>query len=105
MRPALRRLSLWRCSLVGAGEWVRRGLGVAVLAAVVAIALGLDTGLLTRVSLASTSSIEQALLDKAGDPRKGGGAMRAGGAMRGGDATGGGAMKGGDATAGSGGAM
>src|SRR5262252_1022635 len=32
---------------LGAGEWVRRGLGVAVLVAVVAIALGWDTGLLT----------------------------------------------------------
>ena len=50
---------------LGAGEWIRRGLGVAVLAGVVAIALGLDTGLLTRVSLASTSGVEQALLDKA----------------------------------------
>src|SRR5215469_2561959 len=29
---------------LGAGEWVRRGLGVAVLVAVVAVALGLDTG-------------------------------------------------------------
>ncbi|HEY6892843.1 MAG TPA: cytochrome c biogenesis CcdA family protein, partial [Rhodanobacteraceae bacterium] len=29
---------------LGAGEWVRRGLGVAVLVAVVAIALGADTG-------------------------------------------------------------
>ncbi len=35
---------------LGAGEWVRRGLGVAVLVAVVAIALGLDTGFLTQVS-------------------------------------------------------
>src|SRR5262249_40888941 len=51
---------------LGAGEWVRRGLGVAVLAAVVAIALGLDTGFLTRVSLAGTSQIEQTLLNKAG---------------------------------------
>jgi len=41
-----------------------RGLGVAVLAGVAAIALGLDTGFLTRVSLASTSSVEQALIDK-----------------------------------------
>ena len=49
---------------LGAGEWVRRGLGVAVLAGVAAIALGLDTGLLTRVSLASTTSLEQNLLDK-----------------------------------------
>ena len=49
---------------LGVGEWVRRGLGVAVLAAVVAIGLGVDTGLLTRVSLASTAPIEQQLLDK-----------------------------------------
>ena len=49
---------------LGAGEWIRRGLGVAVLAGVVAISLGLDTGLLTRVSLASTSGVEQSLIDK-----------------------------------------
>ena len=49
---------------LGAGEWVRRGLGVAVLVAVVAVALGLDTGFLTRLSLASTASLEQGLLDK-----------------------------------------
>ena len=87
---------------LGAGEWVRRGLGVAVLAAVVAIALGLDTGLLTRVSLASTSSLEQALVNKAGQPgaaggvMRGGDAMMAGGAMKGNDAmvVGSGAMKG-----------
>jgi cytochrome c biogenesis protein CcdA/thiol-disulfide isomerase/thioredoxin len=48
---------------LGAGEWVRRALGVLVLAGVAAIALGLDTGLLTRVSLASTSGIEQKLID------------------------------------------
>jgi cytochrome c biogenesis protein CcdA len=36
---------------LGAGEWIRRGLGAAVLVAVVAIALGLDTRYLTRVSL------------------------------------------------------
>jgi cytochrome c biogenesis protein CcdA/thiol-disulfide isomerase/thioredoxin len=50
---------------LGAGEWIRRGLGVAVLAGVVAIALGLDTGLLTQVSIASTANVEQALIDKA----------------------------------------
>jgi cytochrome c biogenesis protein CcdA/thiol-disulfide isomerase/thioredoxin len=49
---------------LGAGEWIRRGLGVAVLAAVVAIALGLDTGFLTRVSTASTAALEQGLLDR-----------------------------------------
>ena len=49
---------------LGAGEWIRRGLGVAVLAGVVMIALGLDTGLLTRVSIASTNGFEQGLLDQ-----------------------------------------
>jgi cytochrome c biogenesis protein CcdA/thiol-disulfide isomerase/thioredoxin len=48
---------------LGAGEWIRRGLGLAVLAGVAAIASGIDTGLLTRVSLASTNGIEQALVD------------------------------------------
>lgn len=48
---------------LGAGEWIRRGIGVAVLAAVTAIALGVDTGALTRVSLATTASLEQSLLD------------------------------------------
>jgi cytochrome c biogenesis protein CcdA/thiol-disulfide isomerase/thioredoxin len=48
---------------LGAGEWIRRALGVLVLCGVAAIALGADTGLLTRVSLASTSGIEQKLID------------------------------------------
>ena len=50
---------------LGAGEWIRRGLGVAVLLGVVAIAFGLDTGILAQLSLAKTSGIEQALVDKA----------------------------------------
>jgi cytochrome c biogenesis protein CcdA/thiol-disulfide isomerase/thioredoxin len=50
---------------LGIGEWIRRVLGVAVLIGVVAIALGLDTGILTKLSLTRTSSIEQSLLDKA----------------------------------------
>ncbi|WP_353182110.1 cytochrome c biogenesis protein CcdA [Bosea sp. (in: a-proteobacteria)] len=49
---------------LGAGEWLRRGAGVAVLAAVAAIALGLDTGFLTRLSLAGTNSLEQRLLNR-----------------------------------------
>ncbi|MFC3207729.1 cytochrome c biogenesis protein DipZ [Aquamicrobium soli] len=49
---------------LGIGEWIRRGLGAAVLAAVVAIALGLDTGFLTNVSLAGTTKLEQGLLDR-----------------------------------------
>jgi cytochrome c biogenesis protein CcdA/thiol-disulfide isomerase/thioredoxin len=48
---------------LGAGEWLRHTLGVLVLAGVGAIALGLDTGLLTRVSLASTGGIEQKLIN------------------------------------------
>ncbi|WP_037090521.1 redoxin family protein, partial [Rhodanobacter sp. OR444] len=48
---------------LGAGEWVRRALGVLVLGGVAAIALGLDTGVLTRVSLASTGGIEQKLIN------------------------------------------
>jgi len=51
---------------LGAGEWIRRGLGAAVLAGAVAIALGLDTGLLTRLSASSTQHVEQALLDMTG---------------------------------------
>jgi cytochrome c biogenesis protein CcdA/thiol-disulfide isomerase/thioredoxin len=47
-----------------AGEWIRRGLGAAVLAAVAAIAVGLDTGFLTRISSAGTASLEQGLLDR-----------------------------------------
>jgi cytochrome c biogenesis protein CcdA/thiol-disulfide isomerase/thioredoxin len=49
---------------LGAEEWIRRGLGVAVLAGVVAIASGWDTGILRRVSLASTAGIEQRLVDR-----------------------------------------
>jgi cytochrome c biogenesis protein CcdA/thiol-disulfide isomerase/thioredoxin len=49
---------------LGAGEWIRRGLGAAVLVAVVAIAFGADTGFLTQVSLANTASLEQSLLDR-----------------------------------------
>jgi thiol-disulfide isomerase/thioredoxin len=47
-----------------AGEWVRRGLGAAVLVAVAAIGFGADTGFLTRISTASTASLEQSLLEK-----------------------------------------
>jgi cytochrome c biogenesis protein CcdA/thiol-disulfide isomerase/thioredoxin len=49
---------------IGVGEWVRRGLGVAVLAAVVVIAFGWDTGTLTRLSTANTNRIEQSLLNR-----------------------------------------
>ena len=51
---------------LGMGEGLRRVAGAAVLAAVAAIALGLDTGLLTRLSLAGTNTLEQGLLDRFG---------------------------------------
>src|ERR1700679_1557438 len=53
---------------LGVGEWVRRALGVAVIAGVVVIGLGLDTGFLTKLSAASTASLEQRLLDRFGKP-------------------------------------
>jgi cytochrome c biogenesis protein CcdA/thiol-disulfide isomerase/thioredoxin len=49
---------------LGAEEWIRRGLGVAVLLGVVAIASGWDTGILRKVSLASTAGLEQRLVDR-----------------------------------------
>jgi cytochrome c biogenesis protein CcdA/thiol-disulfide isomerase/thioredoxin len=48
---------------LGAGEWIRRALGVAVLLGVVAIALGWDTGILTRLSLTNTARLEQGLIN------------------------------------------
>jgi len=49
---------------LGAEEWIRRVLGVAILVGVVAVALGLDRGVLTRLSLTSTSNLEQRLVDR-----------------------------------------
>mgnify|MGYP003580172709 CR=1 FL=1 len=49
---------------LAADEWIRRALGGAVIVGVVAIAFGLDTGLLARVSTASTNRIEQALFGR-----------------------------------------
>ncbi|MDR5754314.1 MULTISPECIES: cytochrome c biogenesis protein DipZ [unclassified Caballeronia] len=51
---------------LGAGEWVRKGIGAAMLAGVVAIAFGFDTGVLARVSTVATSGIEQTLVDRFG---------------------------------------
>jgi thiol-disulfide isomerase/thioredoxin len=53
---------------LGAAEWIKRGLGVAVIIAVVAVASGLDTGFLTRVSLSGTASLEQSLIDRIRPP-------------------------------------
>ncbi len=65
---------------LGIGEWIRRGIGVAVLAGVVAITLGLDTGFLTQLSVSSTASLEQGLVDRLRPAPEGalGGSMRAG---------------------------
>jgi cytochrome c biogenesis protein CcdA/thiol-disulfide isomerase/thioredoxin len=51
---------------LGAGEWVRRALGVVVLVAVAGIALGWDGSVLTRLSQGSTDRFEQSLLAYAG---------------------------------------
>src|SRR5262249_32960182 len=82
----------------GVGHWLRRGLGAAVLAGVLAIALGWDTGILTRLSLTGTNRVEQTLLDAIhpsaspnAAPTMTGGAMT-GGAMTGGAMTGGAMM-------------
>ena len=48
---------------LGASEWIRRGAGAVILVAVAAIALGVDTGFLTRVSQTSTASLEQGLVN------------------------------------------
>jgi cytochrome c biogenesis protein CcdA/thiol-disulfide isomerase/thioredoxin len=47
---------------LGAGEWLRRALGVTVLVAVAGIALGWDGSVLTRLSQGSTDRLEQSLL-------------------------------------------
>lgn len=49
---------------LGVGEWIRRGLGAAMLLGVAAISLGLDTGVLARLSTVSTGGIEQTLVEK-----------------------------------------
>jgi cytochrome c biogenesis protein CcdA/thiol-disulfide isomerase/thioredoxin len=84
---------------IGTGEWIRRGLGALMLAGVAAIALGLDTGILARISTASTGGLEQALVGKlsakkpdangtmmaqipAADASANGSMMAAGGAMK-----------------------
>jgi cytochrome c biogenesis protein CcdA/thiol-disulfide isomerase/thioredoxin len=69
-----RVLSALKRSLA-AEVWIRRALGVAVLAGVVVVALGLDRGLLTQISLANTSGLEQSLVDRLQPKKKEAGAM------------------------------
>lgn len=67
---------------LGAGEWIRRALGVAVLFAVVAIAFGWDSSVLTRWSLGGTNKLEQSLIDGIKpDTRAGAGNSPAGNSM------------------------
>src|SRR5436190_319045 len=64
---------------LGARQWVRRGLGLLVLAAVAAIALGLDTNYLARLSSAQTERIEHWIADRLGtDMPRGDTALREG---------------------------
>ena len=61
-----RAFSVMKRSL-GAEVWIRRGLGVAVMLGVVGIALGWDTGVLTRLSLTTVGTatgFEQQLVDR-----------------------------------------
>jgi len=51
---------------LGAGEWIRRGIGAALLAGVGAIALGLDTGALAQLSTVTTGGLETTLVDRLG---------------------------------------
>ncbi|HWK61571.1 MAG TPA: cytochrome c biogenesis protein DipZ [Eoetvoesiella sp.] len=47
---------------LGVGEWIRRGLGIAMLCGAAAVATGLDTGLLAKLSVAGTTRIEDSLI-------------------------------------------
>jgi cytochrome c biogenesis protein CcdA/thiol-disulfide isomerase/thioredoxin len=51
---------------LGAEEWIKKVLGVIVLLGVVAIAFGLDTRLLAKLSFVNTSGVEQSLLNHLG---------------------------------------
>src|ERR1700730_7087781 len=53
--------------------WIRRGLGVAVIMGVVAIALGWDTNLLTKFSFVNTSRAEAHLINALGPQKPPGG--------------------------------
>jgi cytochrome c biogenesis protein CcdA/thiol-disulfide isomerase/thioredoxin len=47
---------------LGAGEWIRRALGAAVLLGVATIAMGWDSSVLTRLSVGGTNRLEQKLI-------------------------------------------
>jgi cytochrome c biogenesis protein CcdA/thiol-disulfide isomerase/thioredoxin len=57
----------WMKQSLGAEAWIRRGLGMAVIAGVISIALGWDTSILARVSLTTVgtaTNLEQRLVDQ-----------------------------------------
>ena len=58
---------------LGAGEWIRRVIGVLVLVGVVAIFFRVDTRFLAGASLANTTRLEQALIDRVGGNAAGAG--------------------------------
>jgi cytochrome c biogenesis protein CcdA/thiol-disulfide isomerase/thioredoxin len=61
------RFFAWMKRSLGVEEWLRRGIGIVVLATVFAIALGLDTKVLVKLSYFNTNAIEQKLLDHFSD--------------------------------------
>ncbi|AZQ53042.1 cytochrome c biogenesis protein DipZ [Burkholderia cenocepacia] len=78
---------------LGAGEWIRRGIGAALLAGVGAIALGLDTGALAQLSTVTTGGLETKLVDRLGGRSNGAPAATGGSADTAtGNATGGAMM-------------
>ena len=64
------RVIAWMKRSFGVEEWVRRALGVAVVASVVVIALGWDTRLLAQFPSLSISTAEQRLIERL-TPRSG----------------------------------
>ncbi len=58
------RVIAWMKRSFGVEEWVRRVLGVAVVAGVVVIALGWDTRFLAQLTAANTTAAEQRLIER-----------------------------------------
>ncbi|MDD4963796.1 MAG: cytochrome c biogenesis protein DipZ [Gallionella sp.] len=58
------RMLRWMKRSLGAEEWLRRGLGVAVVMGVAVIALGWDTRFLAQFSFLNTAKTEQQLIEK-----------------------------------------
>jgi cytochrome c biogenesis protein CcdA/thiol-disulfide isomerase/thioredoxin len=58
------RVIVWLKRSFGVEEWVRRVLGVAVVAGIVVIALGWDTRFLAQITAANTTAAEQSLIEK-----------------------------------------